>query len=311
MALVTTKEMLKKAYEGGYAIGAFNTDSLDIIPAVVAGAASVNAPVIIAVSESAARAVGPGYVVSTLQAAAKTTDIPIALHLDHARSPEFCKECADLGFTSVMIDGSFLDFEKNIEISKDVADYVHTRGVVVESELGAITGVEDDIVVDEKYGAFTRPQDVVEFVSRTGIDSLAIAIGTAHGAYKFKPGENPQLRFDILEEIQEKLPGFPLVLHGASSVPKDRLDIFNKYGGQLPEAIGIPGEMLRKAASMAVCKVNVGTDIRVCWLGEFRRQLAEQPSKYEVVKVTDAARKAVAEMVAARITNVLGCNGKA
>ena len=307
MALVTTKEMFRKAYEGGYAIGAFNADSMDIIQAVVAGADSVKAPLILSIAESMLNSLGPEYVVSMLRTASESTDIPIALHLDHSRSVESCKKCVDCGFTSVMIDASAYDFDKNIEITKEVTDYAHARGVVVESELGAITGVEDDVVVDEKYGAFTRPQDVVEFVSRTGIDSLAIAIGTAHGAHKFKP----QLRFDILEEIQEKLPGFPLVLHGASSVPQDRLAIFNKYGGNLPEAIGIPGDMLRKAASMAVCKVNVATDIRVCWFGEIRRQLAENPAKLDGRTLLDPARKAVAEMVAARCTEVFGCNGKA
>ncbi|MBR6237019.1 MAG: ketose-bisphosphate aldolase [Firmicutes bacterium] len=311
MALVTTKEMFKKAYEGGYAVGAFNADSMDIIQAIVAGAASVKAPLILALSESAVKFIGPEYAVSTLKAAAKTTDIPIALHLDHGKSAEICKACVDYGFTSVMIDASSYEFKKNIEITRDVVDYAHARGVVVESELGAIAGIEDDINVDDKYGAFTHPADVVEFVGSTGIDSLAIAIGTAHGAYKFKPGQNPQLRFDILEEIQEKLPGFPLVLHGASSVPQDRLAIFNQYGGNLAQAIGIPGEMLRKAASMAVCKINVGTDIRVCWFGEIRRQLAENPSKFDGRTFLAPAQKAVADMVAARITDVFGSAGKA
>ena len=311
MALVTTKEMFKKAYEGGYAVGAFNADSMDIIQAIVAGAASVKAPLILALSESAVKFIGPEYAVSTLKAAAKTTDIPIALHLDHGKSAEICKACVDYGFTSVMIDASSYEFAKNIEITKDVVDYAHARGVVVESELGAIAGIEDDVNVDDKYGAFTHPADVVEFVGRTGIDSLAIAIGTAHGAYKFKPGQKPQLRFDILEEIQEKLPGFPLVLHGASSVPQDRLAIFNQYGGDLAQAIGIPGEMLRKAASMAVCKINVGTDIRVCWFGEMRRQFAENPKKFDGRSFIGPAREAVASMVAARITDVFGSNGKA
>ena len=311
MALVTTKEMFRKAYEGGYAVGAFNADSMDIIQAIVAGADRVKAPLILALSESAVKFIGPEYAVATLQAAAKTTDIPIALHLDHGKSAEVCKACVDYGFTSVMIDASAYDFEKNIGITREVVDYAHARGVVVESELGAIAGIEDEINVDDKYGAFTHPQDVVEFVGRTGIDSLAIAIGTAHGAYKFKPGQEPQLRFDILEEIQEKLPGFPLVLHGASSVPQDRLAIFNQYGGDLAQAIGIPGEMLRKAASMAVCKINVGTDIRVCWFGEMRRQFAENPKKFDGRTFLAPAQKAVADMVAARITDVFGSNGKA
>ena len=311
MALVTTKEMFKKAYEGGYAVGAFNADSMDIIQAIVAGADSVKAPLIVALSEGALKYIGPKYAVRTLQAATETTDIPIALHLDHGKSPDLCKACVDYGFTSVMIDASAYDFEKNIEITKEVVDYAHAHGVVVESELGAIAGIEDDINVDDKYGAFTHPQDVIEFVGRTGIDSLAIAIGTAHGAYKFKPGQNPQLRFDILEEIQEKLPGFPLVLHGASSVPQDRLAIFNQYGGDLAQAIGIPGEMLRKAASMAVCKINVGTDIRVCWFGEIRRQFAENPKKFDGRTFLGPAKQAVADMVATRITEVFGSAGKA
>ena len=311
MALVTTKEMFKKAYEGGYAIGAFNADSMDIIQAIVAGAASVTAPLILALSESAVKFIGPDYAVATLQAATKVTDIPIALHLDHGKDPALCKACVDYGFTSVMIDASAYDFEKNIEVTREVVDYAHAHGVVVESELGAIAGIEDDVNVDDKYGAFTHPADVVEFVGRTGIDSLAIAIGTAHGAYKFKPGQKPQLRFDILEEIQEKLPGFPLVLHGASSVPQDRLAIFNQYGGSLAQAIGIPGEMLRKAASMAVCKINVGTDIRVCWFGEIRRQFAENPTKFDGRSFLVPAQKAVAEMVATRITDVFGSAGKA
>ena len=311
MALVTTKEMFKKAYDGGYAVGAFNADSMDIIQAIVAGADSVKAPLILALSEGALKFIGPEYAVSTLRAAAETTDIPIALHLDHGKTPEICKACVDYGFTSVMIDASAYEFEKNIEITKEVVTYAHQRGVVVESELGAIAGIEDDVNVDDKYGAFTHPDDVVEFVSRTGIDSLAIAIGTAHGAYKFKPGQEPQLRFDILEEIQEKVPGFPLVLHGASSVPQDRLAIFNQYGGDLAQAIGIPGEMLRKAASMAVCKINVGTDIRVCYFGEIRRQFAENPKKFDGRTFLGPAQKAVAEMVAKRITDVFGSNGKA
>ena len=311
MALVTTKEMFRKAYEGGYAIGAFNADSMDIIQAIVDGAASVKSPLILALSESAVKFIRPEYAVSTLNAAAESVDIPIALHLDHGKSAEICKKCVDHGFTSVMIDASSYDFETNIAITKDVVDYAHARGVVVESELGAIAGIEDDICVDDKYGQFTHPDDVVEFVGRTGIDSLAIAIGTAHGAYKFKPGQKPQLRFDILEEIQEKLPGYPLVLHGASSVPQDRLAIFNEYGGQLPQAIGIPAEMLRKAASMAVCKINVGTDIRVCWFGEIRKQFALQPAKFDGRTFIGAAQKAVAEMVATRITDVFGSNDKA
>ncbi len=311
MALTTTKEMFKKAYEGGYAIGAFNVDNIDVMQGVLAGAAGARSPVIVAFSEGALKFIHPAYVRAAAEAAAKECDIPIAIHLDHGKSPELCRACVDNGFTSVMIDASAQEFEQNIALTKEVVAYAHDRGVVVEGELGAIAGIEDDINVDDKYGRFTHPDDVIEFVSRTGIDSLAIAIGTAHGAYKFKPGQKPQLRFDILEEIQQKLPGFPLVLHGASSVPRDRLDIFNKYGGQMPEAIGIPEEMLRRAASMAVCKINVGTDIRVCYFGELRRRLAENPSKFDGRTFLGPARDAVAEMVADKITNVMGSAGKA
>ncbi|MBR0416319.1 MAG: ketose-bisphosphate aldolase [Firmicutes bacterium] len=311
MSLVTTKEMFQKAYEGHYSIGAFNVDDIDIMQGVLDGAASVNAPVIIAVSEGAYKFMRPEYVVAAARAAGEKYDIPITLHLDHGKDMNIIKNCVDIGFTSVMIDASAYDFEENIRITKEVVEYAHAKGVVVESELGAIAGIEDDIVVEDKYGAFTHPDDAVEFVKRTGIDSLAIAIGTAHGAYKFKPGQKPQLRFDILEEIQERLPGFPLVLHGASSVPQDRLEIFNQYGGQLPAAIGIPTDMLREASEKAVCKINVGTDIRVCYFGEIRRQMALKPEKFDGRSFLEPARTAVAEMVAKRITEVFGSNGKA
>lgn len=311
MALVTTKEMFRKAYEGGYAVGAFNVDNIDIMQGVLAGAAKVKSPVIVAISEGALKYIHPAYLRGAAAAAAEENSIPVALHLDHGKSPEVCKLCVDNGFTSVMIDASALDFEANIAATKEVVEYAHARGVVVESELGAIAGIEDDLKVDDKYGSFTHPDDVVEFVSRTGIDSLAIAIGTAHGAYKFKPGQKPQLRFDILREVQEKLPGFPLVLHGASSVPRDRLDIFNKYGGQMPAAIGIPEEMLREAASMAVCKINVGSDIRICYFGELRRAFVENPTKFDGRTFLEPARSAVEEMVAGRIVNVLGSENRA
>ena len=311
MALVTTKEMFQKAYEGAYAIGAFNVDNIDIMQGVLSGAAKTQSPVIIAFSEGALKFIHPAYVRKAAEAAAEEMDIPFAIHLDHGKSVELCKQCVDNGFTSVMIDASAYDFEKNIALTKEVVQYAHDRGVVVESELGAIAGIEDDIVVDDKYGQFTHPDDAVEFVERTGIDSLAIAIGTAHGAYKFKPGQKPQLRFDILEEIGQKMPGFPLVLHGASSVPHDRLEIFNTYGGKMPEAIGIPMDMLRKASTMGVCKINVGTDIRVCFFGEIRKQLFENPTKFDGRTFLGPARDAVAEMVAKRITEVFGSAGKA
>lgn len=311
MALVTTKEMFRKAYEGGYAVGAFNVDNVDIMQGVLSGAAKAKSPVIIAISSGANSFMHPAYVRHAALAAAEELDIPIALHLDHGKSVELCKQCVDNGFTSVMIDASAYDFETNIKMTKEVVDYAHTHGVVVESELGAIAGIEDDVVVDDKYGHFTHPDDVVEFVTRTGIDSLAIAIGTAHGAYKFKPGQKPQLRFDILEEVEAKLPKFPLVLHGASSVPKDRLATFNKYGGQMPEAIGIPESMLRQAASKAVCKINVGSDIRICYFGELRKMFATKPTKFEGREFLEPARLAVEEMVIDKITNVFGSNNKA
>lgn len=311
MALVTTKEMFRKAYQGGYAIGAFNVDNIDIMQGVLSGASKVHSPVIIAISSGANSFIHPAYVRHAALAAAEEVDIPFALHLDHGKSVELCKQCVDNGFTSVMIDASAYDFETNIKMTKEVVDYAHAHGVVVESELGAIAGIEDDVIVDDKYGHFTHPDDVVEFVTRTGIDSLAIAIGTAHGAYKFKPGQKPQLRFDILDEVESKLSGFPLVLHGASSVPKDRLATFNQYGGQMPEAIGIPESMLREAASKAVCKINVGSDIRICYFGELRKMFATKPTKFEGREFLEPGRLAVEEMVIDKITNVFGSNNKA
>jgi len=311
MALVTTKEMFAKAYKEGYAIGAFNVDDVDVMQGVLDGAVQAKSPVIIAISQSALKFMHPAYVRNAALAAAEEVDIPFALHLDHGKSVEICKQCVDNGFTSVMIDASAYDFETNIAMTKEVVEYAHAKGVVVESELGAIAGIEDDVKVDDKYGHFTHPDDVVEFVTRTGIDSLAIAIGTAHGAYKFKPGQKPQLRFDILEEVERRLPDFPLVLHGASSVPKDRLDTFNKYGGQMPEAIGIPESMLREAASKAVCKINVGSDIRICYFGELRKMFMTKPSKFEGREFLEPARNAVTEMVVDKITNVFGSANKA
>ena len=311
MALVTTKEMFKKAYEEGFAVGAFNVDNIDIMQGVLAAAEKLNSPVIIAVSEGALKYMHIDYVCQAARAAEKELHIPFALHLDHGKDIATIKSCVDHGFTSVMIDASAYDFDKNVEITKEIVRYAHAKGVVVESELGAIAGVEDDVVVEDKYGHFTHPDDAVEFVKRTGIDSLAIAIGTAHGAYKFKPGQKPQLRFDILKEIGEKLPVFPLVLHGASSVPQDRLATFNKYGGQMPAAIGIPEEMLREAASMAVCKINVGSDIRICYFGEMRKALAENPTKFDGRTFFGAARTAVEEMCAERMDKVFGSANKA
>lgn len=311
MPLVTTKEMFKKAYEDKYAIGAFNVDNMDIMKAVLKAAEETKSPVIIAISSGALQFIGKEYIRGLMDLAMKTVTVPVALHLDHGKSVELCKECVDLGFTSVMIDASAYDFETNIKMTKEVVEYAHAHGVVVESELGAIAGIEDDINVDDKYGHFTHPDDVIEFVSKTGIDSLAIAIGTAHGAYKFKPGQKPQLRFDILEEIEQRLPGFPLVLHGASSVPHESLEVLNKYGGKMPEAIGIPEAMLKEASEHAVCKINVGTDIRVAYVGAMRKALVENPEKFDVRVFVKPGMEAVTELVKNKLINVFNSAGKA
>ncbi len=306
MPLVTTTKMFEDAYKNGYAVGAFNVDNVDIMKAVLQAAEKTKSPVIIAISSGALKFIGENYVRQVIDCAMKEITVPVALHLDHGKSVELCKKCVDLGFTSVMIDASSCDFEENIRQTKEVVEYAHAHGVVVESELGAIAGVEDDVCVDDKYGHFTHPNDAVEFVKRTGIDSLAIAIGTAHGAYKFKPGQKPELRFDILDEIETKMPGFPLVLHGASSVPHASLEILNKYGGKMPEAIGIPEEMLRKAASKGICKINVGTDIRVAYVGALRKALCEFPEKFDCRTFITPAMEAVTALVEDKVTNVFG-----
>ena len=306
MPLVTTTKMFEDAYKNGYAVGAFNVDNVDIMKAVLQAAEKTKSPVIIAISSGALKFIGENYIRQVIDCAMKEITVPVALHLDHGKSVELCKKCVDLGFTSVMIDASSCDFEENIRQTKEVVEYAHAHGVVVESELGAIAGVEDDVCVDDKYGHFTHPDDAVEFVKRTGIDSLAIAIGTAHGAYKFKPGQKPELRFDILDEIETKMPGFPLVLHGASSVPHASLEILNKYGGKMPEAIGIPEEMLRKAASKGICKINVGTDIRVAYVGALRKALCEFPEKFDCRTFITPAMEAVTALVENKVTNVFG-----
>ena len=306
MPLVTTTKMFEDAYKNGYAVGAFNVDNVDIMKAVLQAAEKTKSPVIIAISSGALKFIGENYVRQVIDCAMKEITVPVALHLDHGKSVELCKKCVDLGFTSVMIDASSCDFEENIRQTKEVVEYAHAHGVVVESELGAIAGVEDDVCVDDKYGHFTHPDDAVEFVKRTGIDSLAIAIGTAHGAYKFKPGQKPELRFDILDEIETKMPGFPLVLHGSSSVPHASLEILNKYGGKMPEAIGIPEEMLRKAASKGICKINVGTDIRVAYVGALRKALCEFPEKFDCRTFITPAMEAVTALVEDKVTNVFG-----
>lgn len=311
MPLVTTTEMFKKAYEGGYAIGAFNVNNMEIIQGITRAAKKLDAPVILQVSSGARKYASHGYLVAMVKAAAEETGLPIALHLDHGPDFKTCKACIDGGFTSVMIDGSSLPYEENVALTKMVVEYAHAHGVVVEGELGTLAGVEDEVVVESGKESYTNPDQVLDFVTRTGVDSLAIAIGTSHGAYKFKPGQKPQLRFDILEEVEKRLPGFPIVLHGASSVNQDDIKTINQYGGQMPDAIGIPEEMLRKASSMAVCKINVDSDIRIAMTAAIRKHFAENPADFDPRKYLTPARDAVEAVVSHKIETVLGCGGKA
>lgn len=309
MPLVTSKEMFKKAYEGGYAIGAFNVNNMEIIQGITEAAKEENAPLILQVSAGARKYAKHVYLMKLIEAALEDTGLPICVHLDHGEDFEICKSCVDGGFTSVMIDGSKHPFEENIRLTKQVVDYAHERGVVVEGELGRLAGIEDAINVSEKDAAFTDPDQVEEFVKRTGVDSLAIAIGTSHGAYKFK-GE-PRLRFDILEEVQKRLPGFPIVLHGASSVIPEFVDIINKYGGEMPGAKGVPEDMLRKAASMAVCKINIDSDLRLAMTASIRKHFAEHPGDFDPRQYLRPAREAIKKIVKHKLVNVLGCAGKA
>lgn len=311
MPLVTTKEMFQKAYEGGYAVGAFNVNNMEIVQGITEAANELKAPVILQVSAGARKYANHNYLVKMVEAAVMSTDIPIALHLDHGADFEICKSCVDGGFTSVMIDGSARSFADNIAETKRVVEYAHDHGVTVEAELGKLAGIEDDVNVAADDAQFTNPAEVEEFVNKTGVDSLAIAIGTSHGAYKFKPGQKPQLRFDILEEVSRRLPNFPIVLHGASSVPQDLVKVINQFGGAMPDAIGIPEEMLRKAATMAVCKINIDSDIRVALTAAIRKYMAENPSHFDPRQYLTPARTAVKEMVAHKIKEVLGCAGKA
>ncbi len=311
MPLVTTTEMFKKAYEGGYAIGAFNVNNMEIIQGITEAAKEENAPLILQVSKGARNYAKPVYLTKLVEAAIEDTGLPICLHLDHGDSFETCKSCIDGGFTSVMIDGSHLPFEENIALTKKVVEYAHDRGVVVEGELGRLAGVEDEVKVKKEGSSYTQPEEVNEFVSKTGVDSLAIAIGTSHGAYKFKPGTKPQLRFDILEKVSELLPGFPIVLHGASSVIPEFVDEINKYGGKMDGALGVPEEMLRQAASMAVCKINIDSDLRLAMTAAIRKHFAENPSDFDPRQYLKPARAAIKEMVRHKLLNVLGCNGKA
>jgi fructose-bisphosphate aldolase class II len=309
MPLVTSTEMFKKAYEGGYAIGAFNVNNMEIIQGITEAAKEENAPLILQVSAGARKYANHTYLMKLIEAAIIETGLPICVHLDHGDTFELCKSCIDGGFTSVMIDGSHHPFEENIKLTKQVVDYAHDKGVVVEGELGRLAGIEDAVNVSEKDAAFTDPDQVEEFVKRTGVDSLAIAIGTSHGAYKFKG--DPQLRFDILEEIQKRLPGFPIVLHGASSVIPEFVEMINQFGGNMPGAMGVPEDMLRKAASMAVCKINIDSDLRLAMTGTIRKYFAENPSHFDPRQYLSPARQAIKALVKNKLVNVLGCNGKA
>ena len=311
MPLVTTKKMFKDAYAGKYAIGAFNVNNMEIVQGITEAAKEQNAPLILQVSSGARKYANHTYLMKLIEAAIIETDLPIAVHLDHGNSFELCKSCIDGGFTSVMIDGSHHSFEENIALTKKVVEYAHDKGVTVEGELGRLAGVEDDVNVSAEDASYTRPEEVQEFVERTGVDSLAIAIGTSHGAFKFKPGQKPSLRFDILEKIEQLLPGFPIVLHGASSVIPEYVKMINENGGKMPDAIGIPEDMLRKAASMAVCKINIDSDLRLAMTGVIRKYFADNPSHFDPRQYLAPARDAIKELVTHKITTVLGCNGKA
>ena len=316
MALVTTTEMFRKAYAGGYAIGAFNINNMEIVQAITEAAGELRSPVILQVSAGARKYAKQEYLMALAQAAIRDADIDLALHLDHGADFEICKACIDGGFTSVMIDGSHHTFEDNIALTRKVVEYAHERGVVVEGELGRLAGVEDDVKVSAEDSSYTRPDEVEEFVTKTGVDSLAIAIGTSHGAYKFKPEQctrnadgvlvPPPLRFDILEEVGKRLPGFPIVLHGASSVPQEYVHEINSLGGKLPDAIGIPEKELRQAARLSVCKINIDSDIRLAMTAGIRRVLTNQPDVFDPRTYLSVARTEVKKMVEHKIKDVLG-----
>ena len=321
MALVTTTEMFKKAYNGGYAIGAFNVNNMEIVQGITEAAKELEAPLILQVSKGARAYANHTYLMKLVEAAIIETDLPICLHLDHGDSFELCKSCIDGGFTSVMIDMSSKPFAENIEVTKKVVEYAHDHGVVVEAELGTLAGVEDEVNVSAEDSSYTRPEEVEEFVTKTGCDSLAIAIGTSHGAYKFtaaqctrnEKGElvPPPLRFDVLEEVSKRLPGFPIVLHGSSSVPQSFVEKINKFGGKMPDAVGIPEEQLRKAASLSVCKINIDSDLRLAMTACIREHFAEHPDHFDPRQYLKPARQAIKEMVAHKLVNVLGCDHKA
>ena len=327
MAIVTSKEMFKKAYDGGYAVGAFNVNNMEIIQGICDAAIEQRAPLILQVSKGARKYANHIYLMKLIEAAVEDAeqnagfDLPICVHLDHGDSFELCKSCIDGGFTSVMIDASSKPFEENIELTKQVVAYAHDRGVVVEAELGTLAGVEDEVKVSAEDSSYTRPEEVEEFVSKTGCDSLAIAIGTSHGAYKFTPEQctrnekgilvPPPLRFDVLEEVSKRLPGFPIVLHGSSSVPPEFVKVINENGGKMPDAVGIPEEQLRKAASLSVCKINIDSDLRLAMTASIRQYLAEHPADFDPRQYLKPGRQAIKEMVAHKMVDVLGCNGKA
>ena len=311
MPLVTSKEMFEKAYKGGYAIGAFNVNNMEIIQGITGAASKLNAPVILQVSKGARAYANRTYLMKLVEAAVIETGLPICLHLDHGDSFELCKSCIDDGFTSVMIDASSKPFAENIALTRQVVEYAHDHGVVVEAELGTLAGIEDEVNVSAEDSSYTRPEEVQEFVDKTGCDSLAIAIGTSHGAYKFKPGTKPQLRFDVLEEVEKKLPGFPIVLHGSSSVPQEFVAKINQDGGNMPGAIGVPEDQLRKAASMAVCKINIDSDLRLAMTASIREYMALHPDHFDPRQYLKPARQAIEDMVAHKIVDVLGCDGKA
>ena len=327
MAIVTSKEMFKKAYEGGYAIGAFNVNNMEIIQGITEAAIEKRAPLILQVSKGARAYAKHVYLMKLIEAAIADAeqsagfDLPICVHLDHGDTFELCKSCIDGGFTSVMIDGSSHSFEDNIKLTRQVVEYAHDHGVVVEGELGTLAGIEDEVNVSAEAASYTRPEEVEEFVSRTGVDSLAIAIGTSHGAYKFTAAQctrnekgilvPPPLRFDILAEIEKRLPNFPIVLHGSSSVPQEFVKIINENGGKMPDAVGIPEEQLREAAKSAVCKINSDSDLRLAMTASIRKYYAENPSHFDPRQYLKPARVAIKDMVAHKLVNVLGCDGKA
>ena len=321
MPLVTTKEMFEKAYNGGYAIGAFNVNNMEIVQGITEAAKDLNAPLILQVSKGARAYANHTYLMKLVEAAVIETGLPIALHLDHGDTFELCKSCIDGGFTSVMIDASSKPFEDNIAITRKVVEYAHDHGVVVEAELGTLAGIEDEVKVSAEDSSYTHPEEVEEFVSRTGCDSLAIAIGTSHGAYKFKPEQctrneqgilvPPPLRFDVLKEVSRRLPGFPIVLHGSSSVPQEYVKMINDHGGRMPNAIGVPEEQLREAAKLSVCKINIDSDLRLAMTGTIRQFMEEHPDKFDPREYLKPARANIKELVRHKLVDVLGCAGKA